>query len=287
MSSPPFISSTRPPQVEFTRLYVQPPARFYVTPEDRLYSRAASIIVSEPFRVTGRMMTPDGQIRRLDYLVQTGPVARIFSTNTFLLSEGFLLGISARTIGVSTGPGQTFIELGLFRGGEDFEALTVPLCSGYVSYRHRIGWPGGRLVDSEEGPGHVSTIVGTVPPPGNVALEQVPTGAVWKIHSMGTSLTTGAVVANRYVGVQYHLGGGAPSLITRTVSAHPASSTRFYSFYQGAAMSVALNQVVTIPIPNQGLLPSGQYIMINVSGLQAADQINYLSILREEWIGRT
>lgn len=275
--------TTRPAQVQFARDFVQPPSELYITPEDRLYARATSSIASEPFQVSGRILTPDGEVRRFTFRGVNLATVRFPNQISWVLTEGFLLGVGAAATGSTDSVGQTFIELGLLRGGEDMTALATPLCSGYVTPQHRIGWPPGRIMDSSEGPGYVYTFPGTTPAAGNEINEVVPLGAQWRVRELFFRFVTAAAVANRYVTVQYVWPGGT-TMFSGANLPQAANLTRYYSAFEGIRPMQAYNTGIMTALPFQGMLKQDWRIRTGTVNLQAGDQYDLIAIKVEEWL---
>lgn len=278
--------TTRPPQISFARDFVNPHQGIYITPEDRLYAFVASYFTYETFTVQMRVLAPDGKVYRYEVTDQTGGWERTPAFASWPLPEGFLLGLSGGATTRTEQRGQTWMELGLLRGGDFFDGISVPLVSNYVSRGYRIGWPRGALTDPFEGRGHVYTIYGTTPGAGQRWSEAVPLGAKWRPIECTFRIQTYPVAADRRVYMAYQSPGGDTmrSGYLQNLGSNDNFDFSAFSCAQPYRWRDVSPQQFTIPLPCDSYLNYGDEIEGRCYGMHAGDQFKYIVLKVEEWL---
>jgi len=178
--------------------------------------------------------------------------------------------------------GQVYCEVTLRTAG-----LNVgKLCSGYVYFGYMLSWPPGVTEGMLTGRGHIKTVVGTDPAPGNEVSETLPTNVQWRITSVYIALTTTLPAANRYVRLKINDG-------TRDVwysiapPAQAENTTRHYYFTSGyGTLETAFDTigVIRIPLPPDLILQQGSIIATVTSNLGSADNFSAPRLIVEEWL---
>lgn len=268
-----YTPSAPPTQVNFTLRSVAPPSDLYVQRDDTLVLMGITgISGGTTITLTVRLLrAADGQI---DTLQTTLKLANNYAaTSTSLtLAEGYLLSVSAFD-SASTSGGFTYAAAYLQRGGSTFPLQN----SGYVlfadwtSVNVPIGWPGGRQMRSDDGPGLYRVNVVANPVAGADWTLTVPNSARWELVTVNAQLTTAVAVANRQVQLQ---GTNAGVLIWNSPAAVnvPASTTAQISAMQGNTLTPVITTDVTIAIPPRLGMSVGMIIQSSTVGIQPADQ---------------
>jgi hypothetical protein len=253
----------------------------WVTPSDFLRLRVWSSNASATVRVTGRLITPEGEDNPIDELV-TPTSDRAANAWTFNLTYGYLVGL--RVAGnVNMVHGDTYAELFLTHGNPSLQSGYLDLCRGYVSGTARRSWPGGSHTDSTEGPGKIRTIVGTQPAAGADWSETVPTNALWRIHSIRAILTCDANVATRTP--QVIINDGSNTLMGLTFAAGAAATeVRRFLLEPVGVIRAAAGLEIYAPLSPDIYLPQGGIIRVSTSGLQVGDQWGTPFIQVQEWL---
>jgi len=271
-----------PPLCSFAVREIPPPASSYIGPDDYLSLEVRNSIAAQAISFHWRLLRADGQLI-LGSHTYSPTADRAVNTWVVRLAEGFLLG--AVVGGGSTAkPGAVYARLLLLRGGGGGVAVAQVLLAGYVVAGAGLVWPYPRYQGPAEGPGRLRLLVGTNPAPGSYIVEEVPSGARWRIVLFYCEFTTSAVVANRYVHfwigtatAYYFL--GAPLL------AVPANSSYRFEWAPGVDARVlsGLDQVQDA-LPEPLVLSTGMRFGVLVSGLQAGDDFGAPNYMVEEWL---
>lgn len=284
MSTP--ISSpitSRPPQVEFTNRFVQPPSELYVFRDDILIVRVGNAVTGARLRIEMRLLSPSGIVIPQRFEIDP-PSDRTFNTSVFSLAEGFLLGVAIFPSAGTLRRGQVFVELSLGRGSENGFIILHHLTSDYVSDNGRIGWPGGRILSSLEGPGHLRSLVGTDPAVTLNISETVPAGARWRLVSMRFRLVTDANVAARRVVVEVVDDASQQVWQIPSRSTQAASATETYFAAVVGFWETTLLQTHILPMPTGLMLLQGWRIRTLLQNVQAGDDFEAPRLWLEEWL---
>lgn len=269
------------PGVSFGSDRVGPPSSLYVTPDTFLYTRVLCGTAAQGISVHFRVMLPNGKVSSGRQDFATG-AARTVVTQGFPLPEGYLLSVAVHPVSGTLQRGQCFVQAGLERGGApDFEPMQI-LVSEYLTTSAVLGWPGGKLRSSLEGPGWLRSITGTDPAAGAEIVETVPAGVRWRPLLLTHAFTTSAAVANREPQLALDDGANLLALIP-SGSSQPASLTLQYSWSRGAAVQFAAVGVSAAGVMPDIVLPAGARIRTQTVNLQAADNYSAPQYLVEEW----
>lgn len=273
----------RPMQELFRRLGIMPPSGVYVTPEDRIFIRATSSLFGVVVTVRLRIMQPDGQIVPNTYTLVTGGT-RADQFLSFPGYEGFVLSVTANGEGVAARVGQTFVQVGLVRGDATPVEFGFLFISDYLSTNGLIGWPGGQLWQSIEGPGLIRLVSNAAPAAGADISIPVPAGARWRPITMRAVLTTAVAVASRVVHAVLDDGAGNQFFNNPVTSVQLASTAVGYTFSHTGINLPVTDGEEDCPWPAACVLLQGQRIRSLTTALQAADQWSIQQLLVEEWI---
>jgi hypothetical protein len=257
-------------------------ANVYIGPDDSLAIESRGALPQLWLQIAGRLLTPEGEI--VPFLFFHRPTSdRSVSFDTFTLREGYLLNVEVVGSGGANPPRSCWVKLWIVRGGRTVATGIAVLAEGYVDSTSSLTWPGGKFEPGFSGMGRLRVIVGTQPAAGQEISETVPTGAIWRVHSITFTLTTSATVADRWVNI---IGRSGTNVAMRSIAAAstPASTSNQYSAFAGGVRASAAG-VVSMVLPSLGLLLySGWAIGTGTTGLQAGDQFSAPVLEVEEWI---
>ncbi len=277
-----FTPATTAPPFPFATTHINPPSPQWVSTDDQLQLAVVNSFTGASITLSGRYLTPFGEVKIFSFTVL--PVStRVLSNFNFQIGPCFLISAQVSSATGTQKRGQTFCSLLLGRGPAPIFFPTTVLVSDYLAGGSSIGWPGGVIWQSVEGPGFMRTILGGTPAPGVNINELVPTGARWSLRGARASLTTSATVINREAFLLLDDGTNAffvsPSGFTQV-----ASLTRFYDWGPGVTRWDGTQTTETAaPIPETRLMV-GYRIRAVVTNLQVGDQWSGLSYEVEEWL---
>lgn len=275
--------TSRPPQINFTDRFVQPPSALYVFRDDLLFIRSLSSAGGRTLRLRGRLLTPTGEVLTLDFVHLTAVGTRAPLMETFDLAEGFLLGLAVVPETLATSRGETFVTVGITRGGTAEPAITQVLFSGYIEGVTMQSWPGGKVLSSVEGPGRLLKLVSPDPGAGVDITVTAPANVRWRVMAMGFTFTASATVTTRIVRVDVVVDGAVVARIPANGS-HTASQARRYSAAPVSAAAVDTSGALLIPIPENVFLQEGDTIGTSTANLQFDDDFDAPEVYVEEWL---
>lgn len=113
----------------------------------------------------------------------------------------------------------------------------------------------------------------SAPPQGQNWSYTTPSTAVWLVLWLNISLTTTAVGGSRYVSLQLNNDIGGPLVNAVQPIAIPSSTTTNLHWYVGATAFAVGTAYAVAPIPSI-LLPPTSSLAVNVTGIQALDQLS-------------
>jgi len=274
-----------PPLVDFTSRFVQPPGQFYVTADDGFSLRIASSLVGARFRLLARLLVPATGIHYWQQEAVT-TVFRQIEQFEFQGLEGFLIGLNVEIVNAIDLRDWFFASVQLTRGigppVTDFHALA----HGYVTPANPLLWPGGFYKDPVDGRGTPRLVTVPAPGAGNNYLQNVPTGARWRIQAGQFTFTTSATVATRRVVLQ--LGDSLAVLYVEIPSpeTQAASLTRTFSLAPWGFDAANRSNRVILALPDSILLAEGDELRSNVVSIQAGDVLSDMNLLVEEWFAQ-
>lgn len=272
----------RPDPVQFARALIGPPAAVYVSRDDVLYVRSRNSVAGLVVTVAGRFQRADGDVIPFSE-THTPNADRSVAIESIALSEGFLRSAVCFISSGTARRGQTWIELGVLRGVAGAGAVRQVLTKDYVTPGEAIGWPGGPIRSSVEGPGMLLSVAGTDPAAGVEIVETVPADARWRFIGATFQLVAGVAVANRQVHLVFDDGA---NVLFRTVAASVQTAGQTHNYNAGAhgvtAAVVAGEQF--LPTSSELLLFQAWRLRTATDALQAADDYGAPRLLVEEWI---
>mgnify|MGYP005851461327 CR=1 FL=1 len=276
-------SLTLRPEVSFQTTEIPPPAPFYVSREDiafiRLFNSSPDIVVGLRLRI----LLPNGEIKPNHYSFR--PTSnRLANDFSIKLPESYLVGASFIVEKGTVRRGQLYCILGFQRGLAAFANLFQVLISAPLTSGGALTWPGSIPVASTEGGGHLRTVVGTDPPPGNQISETVPTNARWRVLAIRFVLATSAVTATRRVQLSFNVGGNIIYSLN-SGDTQAASTTITYNWIAGQPIDIptALGQIID-PIPPFIFLKGGDMITTFTLNMQSGDNFSAPTTYVEEWL---
>lgn len=268
-----------PPQAPLPE---SPPTALYVSRDDRLWLRVRNAVPGVVVSVFARHVEPNGRVQLLRFDL-TPASDRSESFATFDLGDGYLLSLAVVASAGAVQRGQCFVQVGLLRDAAAARVLSALLVSDYLASAGALGWPGGLIRSSLDGPGHMIQFTPANPAAGADFTITVPAGARWRVN-VGRLIfvTSAAVAARRMVLV---LDDGALVYFEQdTFETQPASSSDSYCFTAYGFLAAALVTLHMVPMPPDLVMPAGHRLRSVVQNIQAADQISAIHFLIEEWV---
>src|SRR6266516_794216 len=145
------------PEAVFALRNVPPPSAHSITADDLLALTSFNSHTSTKIEVRARIMSPRGKVGTLR-LVHTPNTDRTAKQELFAMQEGYLLGLAVVPTASDVQRGQTFVQVGLTRGGGPNAPFHQLFVQDYISSKLAGGWPGGDFKTSVEGRGVVRVI---------------------------------------------------------------------------------------------------------------------------------
>jgi hypothetical protein len=304
---PNFKSTSLPAITRFAWTDIQPPSPLYVLRDDVLLLQAipgqgvGNDTVNFNYRflrvpeVQGGqpsdLAQPGGGRGVVDYgIIDTGVDILTTAANGVLVSktrtlgEGFLLSLAASG---STAPqrGDMFARAVLLRGGGTFGNSAQLLFADYVTAFQAAGWPGGRALNSAEGPGALRALVVGAPGAGADWTMIVPTATRRKVVSFTATFTASATVANRNINVIVDNGAGA--LVVWQDDVPVAVTAGQVVSVNGTQTNTPTGIIATelfVVLPPGLSLPQAFRVRSSTAGIQVGDQWSAITMLIEDLV---
>lgn len=300
---PNFRSGSFPALVTFGFKGIDPPAALYIQRDDVLLLQAASSIVGEVVKFNGRLLLaplprggqPDvSAVGPLPLDLLSSNVVEVIEESITLtnqrvpvsvqraLSEGYLLSLAAiASPGGATGRGQTFARAAIVRSGTQFASIRQVLLSDYVIANHPAGWPGGRVLAPEEGPGFRISRQQANPAAGADWVFTCQANQRFNLVSLSAVLTASATVANRQVEL---IVDDSVDILWRTSATANVTAGQVVTFsacpVNTSAGVITTDQTLVYP-PGLILAPTWR-IRTLTTGIQAGDQWSAIFLNLEE-----
>ncbi|MGH9408218.1 MAG: hypothetical protein ACRD1V_02040 [Vicinamibacterales bacterium] len=263
--------------------------QFPLTGSENLRLRVASSLAGVVVTVTGRWLQSDGTIAPFTETF-TPTSDRAVNTFDFALGEGALLNV---VVFASTGTpkrGQCFAQLSVIQGLSGATILLGTLIQGYVTSFQVLAWPGSPISNSFEGQGWQHSIATVGPGAGNPIIMTVPAGARWEVRSLGVTLHTSSAAGSRFPLLEIKQGGAIVAEIP--VQTVPGATWQMdVTFSQGSTFTEWTNAagspthaLISTSYPTGLRLTGGDQIIVNVSGMDAADSFDGPVLAVEEWL---
>lgn len=274
--------TSRGPRIEFTSRFVQPPGELYITQDDGFTIRFASSQVGTTLRLLARVLVVGEGVKYWQQTV-TVTLLRGLEQREFVGLEGFLLGFIVDLPEPLAQGSWAFAAVELTRGIgtpiHDFQALA----HGYVTAANPLIWPGGLYPDPTAFRGTPTLFNIGDPAAGANVVDDVPSGARWRIQSATMRLVTSVTVANRRMVLEFQRSTG--QVLARAVGADtvPASQTAEFSFAPYGFDAASRDGFRLVAIPSEFILDQTDVIATAVVNLQAGDQISMIRLSVEEW----
>jgi len=274
---------TRRPEVHLLPGRIPPAVPFYVPPGCFLRVFSYSSYGTTPVDLRLMLMLPDGTVQ-----VQTESHPpnsdRSLAYSDYPLPECFVVGLCASLYGTSVARGRVWVDATVYRGLPGPGAVSLhTLIQGYTSGRDVLKYPEGRWGESTDGRGWIRSITGTDPAAGSEISETVPTGALWRLHTLRMRLTTSAVAGDRQVCLKIDDGANVHAFLAAPAT-QPASLTYGYNWAPGLVVAGPTAGNLTFPLPRGYILAAGWRFYTNTGGLDAGDDYAAPVFSVEEWI---
>jgi hypothetical protein len=230
---------------------------------------------------TARYLTPQNEIKETTFASPAfnAGVIQIFQVP---VAEGWIISFALQvTIGQASGQ-WTFAQVLTGRTSNFQQKSMGQLWSGYVPFGTANGWPGLPSKEPGDGAGTLRSITGSTPAAGVEISEIVPNNRRWTLLAFRASLTTSAVVANRFPGFLFD--DGAVTLYTaQTNIAQTAGTANSFEIGLGSPFFNAAQGITIIPFPTTVELKQLFHIKSKTAALDPGDQWNAPEYLVMEW----
>jgi hypothetical protein len=257
-------------------------AGLYLTGEDTFRLTTIGALAGAVVALEGRVMNPDGCV--VPFAERHVPSSTYTATTQAIpVPEGILLNAQLRVTTGAAVRGHVFGILEIVRGGGSAAQPLGTILQGYLTSGARLAWPGSAIESSTAGVGRLRSITGTNPAAGVEISETVPAGVRWRLVAFQATLTTSAVVANRFPGILID-DGTLILLFSRSLAAQAASNSINHSWADWGAQSTALGSPNALPIPPGLVLAPGYRIRTSTAALDVGDDWTAPQYLVEEWI---
>lgn len=244
-----------------------------------IYLEATSTDASATLRISGKFLSPDGEIRAFtEDMTITGTGTQTAVTSR--IGPCWLMGFSVRVVAGTITDGEIVASVHIARASASNPVHVMTLASGEVTNTRALGL-GAFLAQSTT---TVSSTQPTIvvatnaPAAGSNFSFTVTASQVWEIYSVRALLTNAATVATRTYSIV--IDDGTNILLRHEAAVNQTASQVFgYSSNDlGAVWSPSATNTYVVPIPRI-MLGAGSRIRSIVNTMQAGDQLSevYLS----------
>lgn len=175
--------------------------------------------------------------------------------------------------------GEIYAALSLVVNGD----VVFFLVSGLISSTKGLSWPNADLTDMIPGRGQFIERASSNPAAGALPSINTIANTMFRVHSARVTLVTDANVADRRVHFRF-LGGSIGFYNVFGNVNQTASQTREYvAMPIGAIPAEEHDEKVIVPLPNELWVNGEGLFDIEVTNLQAGDDLNNLRVLTEEF----
>ena len=275
--------TSRPPKVEFTNRFVQPPSQLYVFRDDQLFLRTHSQFALVDLFLRARLLTPDGEIVTLEYKHTTSATTRLPKLTTHDIAEGFLVGLAVIGDPATFARGDVWATVGITRGGGVPGSITQILAADYVEAVKGPSWPAGGVHSSVSGPGGINAVLQTDPAAGAEFSITIPNRARQRLVAGLFELVTDGTAANRRFTLEHTTVSGV-LVRTLAVATQPASTTRTYSVGHWGDSAGLIGTTEMVNWPDHHLMIGSDFLRTVTTNLQAGDDYAAPQLLLEEWL---
>lgn len=256
--------------VRFDNQNVQPPSPVYIQLNDQLSVQCFNHLNGFIVTVRLRILRADGEVVPVE-LIFPNQTADAQNTQTPTLCEGFLLSVCCTTNIGSLGALPPLVHIELQRPGTSGMTAHIPILSGYVGTAHPPGFVGGVETQRYSGPGFQVVDQFAAPAAGADFSISPPNRMQEQIRSIGVTLVTSAVVANRQIVFKIVSGIKNPWSIA-LATPQTASQTVRYVFVPNLSAPALVNGIYQVPLPPDTSLTVGENLQSLTTGLDAGDQ---------------
>jgi len=271
--------------VRFSMEDVQPPSTEYLTRDSYLQINIYPIAAADSVTVAWKILSSDGKLN-VSQATFSGFTVSTLNQYIIPLTEGFLMSLAVTNSSASfqVPRGQDFVQVGIQMSNAPATPFYRLLISGYVTHVCALGWPEGTIMDSDTGPGRLSTATSSPAAGADFGISFKANTRNW-LHSLTATLTTSATVANRTPVFELldYAGNVVWQLAPTTVQA--ASLVYVYDLAESLTLSADVNSNKVIPFPETTYVyGAGSAVVKSVTtNLQAADQWSAVYLVYEQW----
>lgn len=268
------------PQITFRTENILPPAALYLGPQDGLAISMVAPLTQGSVTLSYRLLTPQGTIITSTDSFPFVPNA-VAQSVQLPPAEGYLLSATIQSTAVARG--QVFVRFfsvaGDINNGGQVNALLI---QGYPAQNTRLSFPQSPIEADTSGNGFLGTLLLAPPPPGGDFSLTVFPATRFRVKSLHVTLTTNAVVGNRFANLQVTDSGGNVAGVAPIATAVTAGQSMGLTWFQDAAV-IATPAQLTAPLFGDLLLSPGDVIESVTNGLVGGDQYGQAVLFVEEW----
>lgn len=301
----PFHSNSVPNFVSFAFQGIGPPSQTYIQRDDRLHVKILNSVVGAVYQVNARLLLPLGLSLQpvtppsaggaagavpaggLITVVQanfTPSSDRLANEFDVPLAEGYLLSVA-----LGIGPGSTTVRrgaayatVGLQRGAGTGNRFTQLIADSPGSDLD-LGWPGGPLRSSADGPGFIHSLQLANPAAGADFTFVAAAGQRLRVDSFQAQFAASATVATRNISII--VDDGANAVWTHDLAAGITASATDQIVATGTnAPTGVIATVQSVVLPPGLILAPGWRIRSSTANIQVGDQWSAIWFNVEEWI---
>ena len=259
------------------------PWQYRFTGEDALEIASYNSQTGLRVAVQGRMWSAEDGIRPFAF-THVPNTDRSRKIEVFGLPNGYLLNCVAFASSGAPAVAQTFVSVHVIRGTGQARVLLATLLQGYITAEQELGFPGSPLENSRAAGEVTRFFSGTDPAIGTAISEIVPTGARWRLRSIGATLLTSAAAGNRRPVLQ--IIGPAGTTVAQSAQIQTQPPTNAYSFYWMLNVPTEVTMATGIGqagLPDITITNPGSIAIVAV-GMDTSDNWTAPTIAVDEWL---
>ncbi len=260
---------------------INPPSRAYVRAGGRLRFRVRSVPADVAIMISGILLTTKGEMREISENLTTtgdGHIDEIFTP----FPEGFIFSLTCSVLSDTVRHGEIYCHIALLRGMSGVKQPYQVLLAGYASPMFSPCFPLNNPEPAFAGKGLLRTVSYSSAITAVPFEIVIPRSRSWRFESIRTVFAPATVAGDRRVSIAYFV----DNYIADRIHGHYAMSYTYdweltwsrlgeHDFYSNKFQRMPLNQMV---------MRGGDKISIGVSGWQAGDTLENVTISATEWL---
>jgi hypothetical protein len=235
-------------------------------------------------QITTRFLLPDGTIDVTQSAMDPG-ADRAPRAADIKLTRGYLLNVVVRVQSGGVVNGQCFATVSIVRG-DNATIVVGQLLGGYVTTFQMLGWPGSPITSPTDGLGYLTGGSDFAPPQTGQYAVSVPTGARWRLTTVGYTIQAGASVGTRFGNLVIALPGSILVWYHNQQATATAGNGVQWVWARGAADNAGLagSGSGSGPLPEECDLVAGSFFRTVAVGFLAGDTVLSAFWCVREWL---